>query len=157
MPLTTCSDVCGQTQVGGPAVHDRLVKVVLQPTQSTQSLIHWSVSTIVLSKLYCNQHSQHNHSFTGHCTGQCYGHYHSGHYNVEYSGYLLLLFFLTVVIVVVIIAGVPSPMRPCREAKQSAQHIPQDCRDHRLLREEIWPTQNRPHSTSPRTAGITGC
>ena len=35
---------------------------------------------------------------------------------------------------------VPSPMCPCGEVEQTAQHILQDCRNHRLLREEIWPT-----------------
>ena len=35
---------------------------------------------------------------------------------------------------------VSSPMCPCGEAEQTAQHVLQDCRNHRLLREEIWPT-----------------
>ena len=31
-------------------------------------------------------------------------------------------------------------MCPCGEAEQTTQHILQDCRNHRLLREETWPT-----------------
>ena len=35
---------------------------------------------------------------------------------------------------------VPSPMCPCGEAEQDTAHILQECRDYRLLREEMWPT-----------------
>ena len=34
---------------------------------------------------------------------------------------------------------VPSPMCPCGEAEQDTAHILQECGNHRLLREEMWP------------------
>ena len=45
-------------------------------------------------------------------------------------------------------------MCPCREAEQTTQHILQDCRNHRLLREEIWPT---PAPITRKAAWACGC
>jgi hypothetical protein len=38
---------------------------------------------------------------------------------------------------------IPSPMCSCGEAEQDTAHILQSCKNHRALREEIWPKEGQ--------------
>ncbi|KAK7098857.1 hypothetical protein V1264_003079 [Littorina saxatilis] len=41
---------------------------------------------------------------------------------------------------------VPSPMCSCGEAEQDTAHILRDCRNHQVLREEVWPMPESLHN-----------
>ena len=42
--------------------------------------------------------------------------------------------------------AVPSPMCPCGDAEQDTAHVLDECRNHQLLRKEVWPVPETLHS-----------
>ena len=42
--------------------------------------------------------------------------------------------------------AVPSPVCPCGDAEQDTAHVLEECRNHQLLRKEVWPVPETLHS-----------